>query len=63
MCFPVRKIKDPTFFKENCLPAHADFTAYESREDMRRDRRTLYASLNGSWKMAYAENLSEIPAG
>ena len=63
MRFPVRKIKDPTFFKENCLPAHADFTAYESREDIRRDRRTLYASLNGSWKMAYAENLSEIPAG
>ncbi len=63
MNFTFEKIKDPMFYKEYCLPAHADFTAYESIQDMKEDRRTLYASLNGMWKMAYAENLSEIPAG
>ena len=58
MNFTFEKIKDPMFYKEYCLPAHADFTAYESIQDMKEDRRTLYASLNGMWKMAYAENLS-----
>ncbi len=63
MNFTFEKIKDPMFYKEYCLPAHADFIAYESVQDMKADRRTLYASLNGIWKMAYAENLSAIPKG
>nr|WP_325239776.1 glycoside hydrolase family 2 TIM barrel-domain containing protein [uncultured Oscillibacter sp.] len=57
MKFSYEKVKDPAYFKEHCLPAHAEFTAYESLQDQREDRRTLYASLNGIWKMAYAENL------
>lgn len=63
MSFSYEKIKDPTFYKENCLPAHADFIAYENPQDMREDKRTLYASLNGMWKIAYAENYAGIPTG
>ncbi len=57
------KLKDPGFYKENRLPAHADFVAYENLQDMREDKRTLYASLNGVWKISYAENYAAAPDG
>ena len=63
MKFSYEKVKDPTFFREGRLPSHADFIAYESLQDLREDNRTWYMSLNGTWKIQYAENLSEIPKG
>ena len=34
--FDFAKVKDPTFFKENVLNAHASFRTYASREEYRR---------------------------
>ena len=31
--FDFAKVKDPTFFKENVLNAHASFRTYASREE------------------------------
>ncbi len=33
--FDFAKVKDPTFFKENVLNAHASFRTYASREEYR----------------------------
>ena len=60
--FDFAKVKDPTFFKENVLNAHASFRTYASREEYRTGSSSLAMKLDGIWKFAYAKNYtSAIP--
>lgn len=60
--FDFAKVKDPTFFKENVLNAHASFRTYVSREEYRTGSSSLALKLDGIWKFAYAKNYtSAIP--
>ena len=60
--FDFAKVKDPTFFKENVLNAHAGFRTYASREEYRTGSSSLAMKLDGIWKFAYAKNYtSAIP--
>ena len=54
--FDFAKVKDPTFFKENVLNAHASFRTYASREEYRTGSSSLALKLDGIWKFAYAKN-------
>ena len=53
--FDFAKVKDPTFFKENVLNAHASFRTYASREEYRTGSSSLALKLDGIWKFAYAK--------
>ena len=60
--FDFAKVKDPTFFKENVLNAHASFRTYASREEYLAGESSLALKLDGIWKFAYAKNYtSAIP--
>ena len=60
--FDFAKVKDPTFFKENVLNAHASFHTYASREEYLAGESSLALKLDGIWKFAYAKNYtSAIP--
>ena len=60
--FDFTKVKDPTFFKENVLNAHASFRTYASREEYLAGESSLALKLDGIWKFAYAKNYtSAIP--
>ena len=60
--FDFAKVKDPIFFKENVLNAHASFRTYASREEYRTGSSSLALKLDGIWKFAYAKNYtSAIP--
>ena len=54
--FDFAKVKDPTFFKENVLNAHASFRTYASREEYLAGESSLAMKLDGIWKFAYAKN-------
>ena len=56
MSFNYEKIKDPTFFKENVLPAYAAVDLFESSDAYRRGESGLRMSLDGIWKFSYAKN-------
>lgn len=62
MSFDYEKIKDPTFFKENVLPAHAAVSLYANEEQMQNGESTLHMSLDGIWKFSYARNLKAAVA-
>ena len=60
--FEYAKVKDPTFFKENVLNAHASFHTYASRAEQTEENSSLALKLDGIWKFAYARNYaSAIP--
>lgn len=60
--FDFAKVKDPTFFKENVLNAHASFRTYASCEEYLAGESSLALKLDGIWKFAYAKNYtSAIP--
>ena len=48
--FDFAKVKDPTFFKDNVLNAHASFRTYASREEYRTGSSSLALKLDGIWK-------------
>jgi len=54
--FDYKRVADPEYFKENVLPAHADFIAYGSEEECAQKISSLHYSLNGLWKFHYAKN-------
>ncbi len=66
--FDINVIKDPTMFKVNVLPAHADFIPYSSVKELEehsadaKDRvcydTSLRMSLNGIWKFSYSKNIA-----
>lgn len=61
--FDYNKVKDPTFFQENVLPAHAAFRIYASREEYLAKESSLAVKLDGVWKFAYAKNPASVIPG
>ena len=60
--FQYEKVKDPTYFGENRVPAHSDHRYYGSVEEMEQKVENFRYSLNGLWKFHYAKNYeSTIP--
>ena len=56
------KVKDPTYYGENRVPAHSDHRYYGSVEEMEQHVENFRHSLNGLWKFHYAKNYeSTIP--
>ncbi len=48
-------ISNPEIFKDNVLPAHADFVAYATEDELAGGVSSLHISLNGLWKFHYAK--------
>ncbi len=61
--FEYDKIKDPRFFKENVLPAHAALHVYANADEVERERSSLTQSLDGVWKFSYAVNRDSAVKG
>lgn len=61
--FDYDKIKDPCFFKENVLPAHAALHFYANAGEAERERSSLTQSLDGVWKFSYAINKDSSVTG
>lgn len=59
--FDYEKIKEPTFFAQNRVKAHADLHYYASEQELCMDEESFRESLNGLWKFYYAENLQLAP--
>ena len=60
--FHYEKVKDPTYFSENCVAAHSDHHYFCSVEAMEQEKEEFRYSLNGIWKFHYAKNYqSTIP--
>lgn len=61
--FDYNKVKDPTFFQENVLPAHASFRTYANREEYLAGNSSLAMKLDGVWKFSYAKNYASAVSG
>ena len=61
--FDYQKIKEPTFFAQNRIKAHADYHYFASAQEMCMGVESFRESLNGLWKFFYAENLQQAPIG
>ncbi len=61
--FRYERVKDPTYFEENRLAAHADFTAYADWEEYQSGESSFRYGMNGLWKFAYAPNYASALAG
>ncbi len=57
------KVKDPEFFKQNVLPAHAALNLYASEKEAARGESSLLHSLDGIWKFSYAVNIDSAVKG
>ncbi len=57
------KIKDPQFFKDNVLPAHAALNWYAGEKEAARGESSLIQSLDGIWKFSYAVNIDSAVKG
>lgn len=57
------KIKDPRFFKDNVLPAHAALSLYANAKEAARGISSLKHSLDGIWKFSYAVNIDSAVKG
>lgn len=51
-------LENPEIFAVNKIPAHSDHHYFQDKEEARAGKTALKQSLNGSWKMAYANNPS-----
>ena len=61
--FDYSKVKDPRFFKENVLPAHAALGLYANADEAVRGKSSLTQSLDGIWKFSYAVNMDSSIKG
>ena len=60
--FDYSMVKNPEYFKDNCLEAHSSHKYYGSLAQMDAQEETFKHSLNGIWKFHYAKNYkSTIP--
>ena len=60
--FDYAKVKDPTFYAENRLPAHASGKYYSTQAEMQAGESSLALKLDGLWYFSYAKNYaSAIP--
>ncbi len=58
--FSFEMVKDPEIFKDNVLPAHADFKAYATDDELEEGASSLRISLNGLWKFHYAKTFRAV---
>ncbi|MBQ8618136.1 MAG: DUF4981 domain-containing protein [Clostridia bacterium] len=63
MSFDYSKLKSPSYFAENRLPAHSDHVPYASRNEWALGENSLRTSLNGLWKFHHARNFDQLPMG
>ncbi len=63
MSFAFARLKDPTYFSENRIPAHSDHIAYASRAEMEAGQSSFRFSLNGLWKFFHARNEDQVIPG
>ncbi len=63
MRFDYDKLKDPSWFAENRVPAHSDHAIYASEAEKELGKTSLRRSLNGYWKFFCAQNEGQVPAG
>lgn len=61
--FDYSKVKDPRFFKENVLPAHAALQLYANEKEAAQGKSSLVQSLDGIWKFSYAVNMDSTVKG
>ncbi|MDE6213271.1 MAG: DUF4981 domain-containing protein [Lachnospiraceae bacterium] len=61
--FDYNKVKNPQFFKENVLPAHAALGLYANEAEAARKKSSLTCSLDGIWKFSYAVNMASAIKG
>lgn len=61
--FDYSKVKDPRFFKENVLPAHAAIQLFADETEAARGLSSLIQPLNGIWKFSYAVNIASAVKG
>ena len=57
------KIKDPQFFKDHVLPAHAALNSYANEKEGAWGESSLKQSLDGIWKFSYAVNIASAVQG
>ena len=58
-----KTVCNPAVFNEGRLPAHADFTACRSEEELYAGKSGLRQELDGIWHFHYSNNLSAAPEG
>lgn len=73
MEFDVKKLADPEFYGENCVPAHSDHVCYRNWEEAKKRYQMLpdvlgkessfRLFLDGDWKFHYAENEQQTIPG
>lgn len=64
MCvFDYEKIKNPGFFKENCLPLHSDHLYFRNEQELLLEESSFFYSLRGLWKFHYAKNYASCIPG
>lgn len=61
--FNYDNVKDPRFFKENVLPAHAALPLFANADEAARGKSSLTQSLDGVWKFSYAVNMDSTVKG
>lgn len=61
--FDYERVKDPAFFRDNCVEAHSDHRYYETKEKMEQGADDFHYSLNGLWKFHYAKNYQSTVPG
>jgi len=61
--FDYGNVKNPRFFKENVLPAHAALHFFANESEAVRQKSSLIQSLDGVWKFSYAVNVDSAIKG
>lgn len=52
-------IRDPGFFKENTIPAHADISYYRNEDELKEKSSSFWHSLNGIWKFRWYKTIDD----
>lgn len=63
MSFDPRRISDPEYFAEHRRPAHSDHRWFRDAAEAGTGRSSFEHSLNGLWKVHYADNLEQTISG
>ncbi|MCR5773886.1 MAG: DUF4981 domain-containing protein [Lachnospiraceae bacterium] len=57
--FDEELLKDPGFFRENTIPAHADIYYYRNEDELKSGKSSFVHLLNGLWKFRWFRSLNE----
>lgn len=61
--FLYENVKNPEYFKDNCMRAHSDHVAYASWKEWEAHKSSYRCSLDGIWKFSYAKNYNAAISG